>query len=113
MYESSLDVDDRSPAMGLTPIDFYHLSEPHKQIINWIRQQGDCSLVELAVHFCQDEETIFNNLSLLVEKGFLEQTQEADGFSYHVRLAARRGRQVPDKLKNLLSKKRSTSDDRP
>lgn len=104
MYESSL--DDRSPANGLTLIDLYHLSDPQKEIINWVRQQGDCNLLQLAVHFCQDEETLLNTLNPLVEKGFLHQTEEPDGTYYRVRLASRRGRQVPDKIKNLLKKKR-------
>lgn len=109
MYESSL--DERSLIFGLTLIDFYHLTDPHKTIINWIRQRGDCSLLELVVHFCQDEETILNILTPLVEKKFLDQTQEADIIYYRVRLAPRRTRQVPHKIKNLLSKKRETNND--
>jgi DNA-binding MarR family transcriptional regulator len=86
---------------GLTLTDLQTLPTHQKQILNWIRQQYNCSLLDLAVHFCQDEETIFNWLNPLVKKGFVSQTLgDNDKIYYQVQFPPKRPRQIPTKLLN-------------
>jgi hypothetical protein len=84
---------------GLTLMDLHTLPPQQKQIINWIRQQGNCSLLDMAIHFCQDEETIFIRLTPLVKKGFVIQSLgDNDIVYYRVQFAPKRPRQIPVEL---------------
>ncbi len=84
---------------GLTLMDLQTLPPQQKQIINWIRQQGNCSLLDIAVHFCQDEETIFARLYPLVQKGFLlQEFGDNNDIYFQVKFAPKRPRRVPAEL---------------
>jgi DNA-binding MarR family transcriptional regulator len=91
--------DIESKKSGLTLADLQALPQQQKQILNWIRQQDNCSLLDLAVHFCQDEETIFNWLNPLVKRGFVSQNLgDNDNIYYQVQFPPKRPRQIPTKL---------------
>lgn len=94
-------------ADGISLIDIQNLSPQEKHLINWIRQKGDCSLLDIAVHLCEDEETTMASLEPLVEKGFLLEVFGEDEPYYRVHFAPKRGRHLPSKLKGILSKKKS------
>lgn len=97
--------DSEPHKSGLNLTDLQALPPHQKQILNWIRQQDNCSLLDLAVHFCQDEETIFKWLNPLVKKGFVSQTLgDNDNIYYQVQFPPKRPRQIPAKL---LKKKES------
>jgi hypothetical protein len=84
---------------GMTWIDLQTLPPYQKKIINWIRQRENCSLLDIAVHFCQDEETIFIRLNPLVKKGFVMQILgDNDNIYYRVIFAPRRPRHIPVEL---------------
>jgi len=89
-------------ANGLSLKDFLQLSSENQEKINWIRQQGKCSLLDLAIHFCQDEETIFRSLVPLVRQGFLLQRQQEDDLYYQVQFPPKRAKKIPLKLHKFI-----------
>ncbi|WP_013324566.1 hypothetical protein [Gloeothece verrucosa] len=90
---------------GLTLTKFKNLSSYQRQLINWIRQKEECSLLEIALHLCQDEETAFKTLVPLVKQGILIQIMIEEDSYYRVYLAPKRGRKIPAKLKKNDPKK--------
>ncbi len=84
---------------GLTLMDLQTLPAQDKQIINWLRQQGNCNLLDMAAHFCQDEETILARLDPLLKKGFIiQESGDNDVIYYQVKFAPKRPQKIPLKL---------------
>lgn len=52
--------------------DLHKLSPKDRHLVNWIRRQKECSLLDIAVHLCLDEDTAFKQISSLIEQGFIE-----------------------------------------
>ncbi|ACK69622.1 hypothetical protein PCC7424_1171 [Gloeothece citriformis PCC 7424] len=88
-----------SYSSGLTLSKFKKLSSYQQHLINWIRQKEECSLLEVALHLCQDEETAFKTLEPLVKQGILIQIIHEDESFYRVYFAPKRSRKIPSKLK--------------
>ncbi|MGK7932248.1 MAG: hypothetical protein AB4041_12550 [Microcystaceae cyanobacterium] len=58
---------------GISWVALQKLSTEERHLINWIRRQKECSLLEVAVHLCLDEETAMEKLIPLIEKGYIQQ----------------------------------------
>jgi predicted HTH transcriptional regulator len=87
---------------GLSLKSFLTLPPEHQEIINWIRQQGKCSLEELSVHFCHDEETIFRKLVPLVRQGYLLPRQGENTLYYQVQFPPKRPKKIPLKMSKFI-----------
>ncbi|MEA5536028.1 hypothetical protein [Crocosphaera sp. XPORK-15E] len=105
MTKSSQDESSRSS--GLTFRDFQKLPDPQQHLINWIRRQNQASLLDVAIHICQDEETALKCLEPLVKKGFLEETIEEDERYYRVTYPPKRGQSL---FKKLAEKKKASTE---
>jgi hypothetical protein len=80
-------------------MDLRALPQEEKRMINWIRRQGSCSLLDMVIHFCQDEETIFKRLFPLIARGFVVAIEDdRDEIYYQVKFASKRPREIPVEL---------------
>lgn len=86
---------------GLTLTKLKNLLPYQRQLINWIRQKEECSLLEIALHLCQDEETALKTLEPLVKKGILLQILSEEESYYRIYLAPKRGKKIPSKFKKI------------
>ncbi|GAC1349284.1 MAG: hypothetical protein NVSMB27_20950 [Ktedonobacteraceae bacterium] len=82
---------------GVTMVDVLALSDELRTIVTWLLRQGEAGLPELAAQVEQDEATTGTLVADLVAQGFVqEMLNEGKGQPrYQVRLAAKRGRQMP------------------
>jgi predicted transcriptional regulator len=85
------DVPERTMAEVLA------LPDEARTIVTWLVRQREAGLSEVAALLEQDEATAQTLLTDLVAQGFVQEVlNEGEGQPrYRVRLAARRGRQVP------------------
>ncbi len=91
---------------GFTYRDLQQLSDAQRHLVNWLRHQKECSLLDIAVHLCQDEDTAAKMLSPLIEQGLIQKTGEGDEASYKIKYAAKRGKPL---FKQFLQKKNKNS----
>lgn len=80
------------------------LPKPQHHLVNWIRRQNKVSLLDIAIHLCQDEETAFQTLEPLLEKGFVEETIEREERYYRVTYPPKKGQSL---FKKLVDKKKA------
>jgi amino acid permease/predicted transcriptional regulator len=86
---------------GLSLAGVLALADPDAELVGWILRQGDVTLSEVAGHAGQDEAAVQTRLRSLVERGLVRETD--GGSRYTARLAARRGRALPEELWDALS----------
>ena len=82
---------------GVMMVDVLALPDELRTIVTWLVRQGEAGLPELAAHVEQDEATAGTLVADLVAQGFVQEVlDEGKGQPrYRVRLAAKRGRQMP------------------
>ena len=82
---------------GMMMVDVLALPDESRTIVTWLMRQGEAGLPELAAHVEQDEATAGTLVADLVAQGFVQEVlDEGKGQPrYRVRLAAKRGRQMP------------------
>jgi predicted ArsR family transcriptional regulator len=97
---------EHSKASGLNLFKLNQLPDSQRQLINWMRRKGDCSLQEIATQIGEHDEAVRTLLDTLLEKGFLRELLGESSPSYRVNIAAKRGRELPLKLKQALEKKK-------
>jgi amino acid permease len=85
---------------GLSLVGVLALADPEAELVGWIMRQGDVTLSEVASHSDEDEAAARARLRSLVEQGLVRET---DGSRYTARLAARRGRSLPEEIWGGLS----------
>ncbi|MGK7946775.1 MAG: hypothetical protein AB4058_20125 [Microcystaceae cyanobacterium] len=99
MNESPL---SSSMKKGMSWTDLQKLSTEERNLINWLRRQRECSLLEIAVHFCLDEETAMDQLSPLIKQGFITQLPPRpndDEPYFKIQNSPKRGQPIFKKLK--------------
>ncbi len=89
---------DNSLNPGFNLSDLQQLTHQQRHLVNWIRHQGECSLLDLAVHLCQDEETAEKMLLPLMQKGLIQKIGEGDSALFRVKYAPKRGQPLLKKL---------------
>jgi amino acid permease len=88
---------------GLGLAGILALPGPQAELVGWIMRQGDVTLSDVASHVDQDEAAVQARLRSLVEQGLVRETE--GGSRYTARLAARRGRALPDDIWGALSQR--------
>jgi DNA-binding MarR family transcriptional regulator len=99
-----------SKTSGLSLLSLKNLNDKERHLVNWMRHQRICNLLDIAVHICQDEDTAFRMISPLLKKGLVVEIPGDDEPYYRVKIAPKRGHQIPEKLKGLLQKNRQEID---
>ena len=93
-----------SPSMA----DVFALPDRQRQIVTWMARQGmvgqeTVGLAEVATQIGQPEAAARSMLNALVEQGFIQELKVEGEIRYQPRLAARRGRQLPEGIWQALS----------
>ncbi len=96
--------DDSSGSSGLSFRELQKLPKEQQHLINWIRRHNKPTLLDLAIHLCQDEETALQTLQPLLEKGFVEETIEGEERRYRVTYPPKKGQSL---FKKLAAKKKA------
>ncbi len=96
--------DNSSRSSGLSLRELQKLPKEQHHLVNWIRRQNRVSLLDIAVHLCQDEETAFQSLQPLLKKGFLEETITGEERYYRVTYPPKKGQSL---FKKLVDKKKA------
>ncbi len=95
---------DSSYTDGINLIELKKLPPHERHLINWIRQRDECSLLDIALHLCVDEETAMQTLAPLVRNGFLVEFFNEDGSYYRVRFAPKRSSKIFQHIQHLSEK---------
>ncbi len=89
------ELEAREKAAGLSMADLLELPETLRKLVNWVMRQQDVRLAEAAAFLGLDEATSQATLAALVEKGFVRELTVRGEMCYRVRLARKRGRDLP------------------
>lgn len=92
----------REKASGLSMADVLTLPDDLRRLFNWMMRQEEVSLAEVAAHLGQDEPSAQDTLARLIEQCFV---REMPAGRYRVRLAPKRGRQLPVNIWQALDEK--------
>ncbi|MDJ0578495.1 hypothetical protein [Crocosphaera sp.] len=102
--------DKSSGSSGLSLRELQKLPKEEQHLINWIRRQKQPSLLDIAIHLCQDEETALNALQPLLEKGFVEETIVEEERHYRVTYPPKKGKSLFKKLADKKKAKQASSE---
>ena len=103
--------NESSGSSGLSFHELKKLPSPQHHLINWIRRQNKPSLLDIAVHLCQDEETALKCVQPLLEKGFLEESIEQGERYYRFVYPPKKGKSLFKKLADKKKAKKATSEE--
>ena len=103
--------NESSSSSGLSFTELKKLPEPQHHLINWIRRQNKPSLLDIAVHLCQDEETALKCVQPLLEKGFLEEIIEEGERYYRFVYPPKKGKSLFKKLADKKKGKKEASEE--
>ncbi len=99
------EMESRQKANGLSMADVLTLPDAVRHTFNWMMREGDVGLADVASRLGQDEETAQSEMTLLVERGFVREFQVRGETRYRVRLAPKRGRDIPLNIWQALGDK--------
>lgn len=95
----------REKAAGLTMMDVLTLPDDLRKLFNWMMRQEEVGLADVTAFLRQDEAVARKLLADLVERCFVREAQAAGETRYRVRLAPKRGREVPLNIWQALDDK--------
>jgi len=100
----------REKAAGLTMMDVLTLPDDLRKLFNWMMRQEEIGPADAVTFTGSDEATVRQTLASLVEKGFVREIQVGGLTRYRVRLAPKRGREVPLNIWQALDDKTEKTD---
>jgi Mn-dependent DtxR family transcriptional regulator len=98
-----LEARDKSP--GLSMSDLLALPEPQSSLLSWMVRQGQVELEDVTAFLKQDAESTRALLADLVDKGYVREIEMRGVKQYRVRMAPKRGRELPANLWQALDDK--------
>ena len=101
--QGELEARDKSP--GLSMSDLLALPEPQSSLLSWMVRQGQVELEDVTAFLKQDAESTRALLADLVDKGYVREIEMRGATWYRVRLAPRRGHELPANLWQALNDK--------
>ncbi len=101
----SLSYEGEWDTVGLSLAEAFTLPDSQRRLINWLMRQETVSLAEVTAHSDQSEDETRTMLNTLIEQGFIRETEVEGQPHYQVRLAPRRGRQLPEDIWQALGQK--------
>jgi len=99
------ELEEQEKAEGLTMTEILTMPDPLRQLVNWMLRQQSVDFTEIAAFVGEDEATSHAMLETLIERGIVQQVVNDDVARYHVRMASRRGRQIPLDIWQALEEK--------
>ena len=99
------ELEAREKAAGLSLADVLTLPDDQRRLFNWMLRQEEVSLEQVIAYLNQGEPAARDLLAELVGKFFVREIKNGDESRYRVRLAPKRGREVPLNIWQALSEK--------
>jgi DNA-binding MarR family transcriptional regulator len=90
-----LEQDRRDDLPARTMADVLALPEDLRPSMDYLIEQGESELAEIATHIGQDETSTRALLADLIEKGFVQEMLAGSQHRYRVRLVSRRRSRLP------------------
>lgn len=101
--EAELGSREKSP--GLNMIDVLEMPEALRNLLQWMMRQEYVFAVDAASHSGTDEAAVRTLLAPLIENGNVVEFELKKRTAYRVRLARKRGRELPSDLWQALTDK--------
>ena len=101
--EQELDAREKTPGLSMT--DIITLPDPLRRLVNWMVRERQVELEAAAEYLGQDVETLRSLLADMIEKGYVTQLEMRGKVFYRIRLAAKRGREIPLDIWQSLDEK--------
>ena len=101
------ELEAQEKAAGLSVADVLELPDQLRQLVNWMMREGDVSLSQVTKFTKQSEQDTRRMLATLIVKGFVREMPVKPEPRYRVRLARKRGKEIPLNLWDALGEKTS------
>ena len=101
--QNELDARQKSP--GISMADILTLPSQLSGLVNWMMRKGDVSLAEVIEFLHADPSAAKEILADLIDKGFAREIDIRGKMSYRIRLAPKKGRDIPANLWSALDGK--------
>ena len=101
--QGELEAREKSP--GLSMSDLLSLPEPQSSLLSWMVRQGQVELEDVTAFLKQDAESTRALLADLVDKGYVREIEMRGVKQYRVRMAPKRGHELPANLWQALDDK--------
>ena len=101
--QGELEAREKTP--GLSMADLLALPEPQCNLLGWIVRKGQVGLEDVAAFLKQDLADTRALLADLLAQGFVREIEMRGVKGYRVRLAPRRGHELPANLWQALNDK--------
>ena len=89
------EMEAREKTPGLTMSDVLVFPEAERKLFNWMMRQRQVALEEVAARLGQDEAAARAKMAELMDKGYVREIDIRGEVRYRVRLAPKRGRDIP------------------
>ena len=89
------ELNAREKTAGLSMSDVLTLPDPLSSLVNWMIRKGDAELPEIVNFLKQDSAKVEGLLNDLIDKGFARKIEVNDRVLYRIRLAPKRGKEIP------------------
>ena len=99
------ELEARGKSPGLNMSDLLALPEPQSGLLSWMVRKGQVGLGDVTTFLEQDEAYTRALLADLLDKGFVREIEVRGVKQYRVRLAPRRGHELPANLWQALNDK--------
>jgi DNA-binding MarR family transcriptional regulator len=96
------ELEAREQSLGLQMSDLLALPEPECGLLNWMVRQGQVTLADVAAWLGKDQAQVRQILDGLLQKGYIREIEMRAAKTYRVRLAPKRGRELPSNLWQAL-----------
>ena len=101
--QGELEAREKTP--GLSMSDLLALPEPQSGLLRWMMRKGQAGLEDVAAFLKQDEAYTRALLADLLGQGFVREIEMRGVKQYRVRVAPKRGRELPANLWQALDDK--------
>lgn len=99
------ELEAREQSLGLQMSDLLALAEPECGLLNWMIRQGQVTFADVAARLGKEEAQVRQILDGLLQKGYIREIEMRAAKTYCVRLAPKRGRELPSDLWKALDDK--------
>ena len=89
------EIEAREKAAGLSMTDILDLPDNLRQLFAWMMHESEVSLQQVIEHTGQNKKATLVMLKALVEKGFVREIDLKEEKRFRVRLAAKKGKEIP------------------
>lgn len=97
------ELEAQEKAAGLSMSDVLELPDPLRRLVNWMMREGEVTFSQVAAFVAQEETR--RMLNTLMERGFVREMASKPEAHYRIRLARKRGKEIPLNVWDALQEK--------